>query len=458
MKEIRSLLKEDDVTYFTFSNSPDTFIENALPNIYHEIDLSRALPHLIYTDHVIQQADGNLKHQCKPDWAPDYFLNYNYIGPPVFLHSTLLPNELDLNQHTLYSEIYSLIMSNFSKMDQTSTLHIAKLLFIHQENEVTVDQYKIETNAIQEFFKSRSKPITIKTNGNVRSLEYVAKVNEAPISATIIIPTRNEASTLQMCINSILSSDITESDEILIIDNQSDCSETKSYLKKISEHKSINVMKYDYAFNYSAINNFAVENTSTRVLIFLNNDTEVITKNWLQQMKIAATESDIGAVGAKLLYPDGEIQHGGVVLGYGGVADHAFKYEDGKSKGYMNRLVTNQNYSAVTAACMAIARNTFDSAGRFDEKNLPVAFNDIDLCLKLRKNGLINLWLSNVVLYHHESKSRGMDTTREKFQRFQGEIKYMKKKWNTDSTPDPFYNPLLELKFHNFSLRIDENV
>ena len=188
------------------------------------------------------------------------------------------------------------------------------------------------------------------------------------------------------------------------------------------------------------------------ILGFINNDVEVITPEWLDEMVAHVVRKNIGAVGARLLYPDGTVQHAGVILGIGGLANHAHLNLSKDEGGYFGRAKLTQNYSAVTAACLLMRKSVFIQAGMFDEKNLPVAFNDVDLCLKVRELGYRNLYCATAELYHHESKSRGFDDTPEKRERAKKEQAYMKLKWGEQLKNDPFYNPNFSRDSANFHL------
>ena len=202
---------------------------------------------------------------------------------------------------------------------------------------------------------------------------------------------------------------------------------------------------YEGDFNYSRINNFAIDSCNGKYLLFLNNDTEVITPEWLEEMVMFARRDDVGAVGAKLLYPNNTIQHAGVVVGLGGVAGHVYPGFPRDAAGYFHRLRLVNDYGAVTGACLMMKKEDFINAGGFDEE-LAVAFNDIDLCVKMLRLGKYNVYTPFCELYHYESKSRGLDLEGEKNIRFQGEVKMAKEKWkDVLSKGDPFYSPNLSL-------------
>jgi GT2 family glycosyltransferase len=276
---------------------------------------------------------------------------------------------------------------------------------------------------------------------------------QEPPQVSMIIPTRNEVELIRRCVESIGEKTEYRDFEILIVDNGSDDPETIQYLRGLEAAGAVRLLSYPHPFNFSAINNFAVRHVRGELLAFLNNDLEVIDSGWLGEMVSHAVRPEIGAVGACLWYPDDRLQHGGVVLGLGGVAGHAMKMLPRGAKGYNARAVLVQNYSAVTAACMLVRRRVFDEIGGFDADNLPIAFNDVDLCLRIREKGYRNLWTPYAQLYHHESASRGPEDTPEKQARFGKEIAYMRHRWGQLLHHDPAYNPNLTDRTEDFALR-----
>ena len=213
------------------------------------------------------------------------------------------------------------------------------------------------------------------------------------------------------------------------------------------------LLAYDKPFNYSAINNFAVQQAKGEVIVLMNNDIEIISSNWLTEMVSHCLRDDIGCVGAKLYYPNNTIQHGGVVLGIGGVAGHSHKYFPKDHPGYFKRLKITQNFSAVTAACLAVRKSVFEQVGGLNEKDLTIAFNDVDFCLKVQQAGYRNVWTPYAEMIHHESISRGAEDTPEKVARFNQEVDYMKTTWGDHLNSDPCYNPWLSQVREDFSLR-----
>jgi GT2 family glycosyltransferase len=274
---------------------------------------------------------------------------------------------------------------------------------------------------------------------------------------SIVIPTRNAESLLRLSIGSILTKTSYPNFEIIVVNNRSDDPGTLRYFDELRA-TGVRVIGYDAPFNFSSLNNRAAREATGTLLAFLNNDLEVISPDWLDEMASQAVRPEIGAVGAMLYYPNDTVQHAGVILGLtgparrDGVAGHAFKCAPRGSEGQRNRLRLVQNYSAVTAACLVIRHEVFDMVGGFNEADLPVAFNDIDFCLRVRAAGYRNLWTPFAEFYHHESASRGAEDTPEKVERFQREVSYMRRRWGRLLDSDPAYNPNLTVELEDFSL------
>ena len=242
--------------------------------------------------------------------------------------------------------------------------------------------------------------------------------------------------------------------EYLIIENNSEKEETFAYYRKLEEENpKARVIYWDGVFNYSAINNFGVQHAKGEYLLLLNNDTEIINKDCIEELLGYAMRPDVGAVGARLYFEDDTIQHAGVVIGFGGVAGHCFVQQKRNETGYCHRIICAQDYSAVTAACMMVKREAFEKAGGLSEA-LQVAFNDIDFCLKLQRVGYLVVYNPYAELYHYESKSRGLEDTPEKIARFNREIAVFEKRWpEILKNGDPYYNPNLTLDSQDFSLK-----
>ncbi|RZI66852.1 MAG: glycosyltransferase family 2 protein, partial [Variovorax sp.] len=276
-----------------------------------------------------------------------------------------------------------------------------------------------------------------------------------PPSVTLIIPTRNALGLLRQCVESIVALTRYPDYEILLVDNGSDDQEALAWLAAAGEQPGIRVLRDDGPFNYSALNNRAVGLARGELVALVNNDIEVISPDWLGEMVSLALQPGVGPVGAKLLYPDETVQHGGVLLGVGGeegVAGHANKSLPAWQGGYMDRGLAVQSFSAVTAACLVVRKALYEQVGGLDEVNLKIAYNDIDFCLRLREAGYRAVWTPWAELFHHESATRGSDVTPAQRARFDQEHAYMRQRWSDLIANDPAYNPNLTIHAENFGL------
>jgi GT2 family glycosyltransferase len=258
---------------------------------------------------------------------------------------------------------------------------------------------------------------------------------------SIIVPTRDKLQLLRRCVSSVRTRTRYPNFEILIVDNRSERSATLRYLRRISRDSGVSVMEHDAPYNFAAINNRAVDRTRGRLLVFLNNDIEVISGHWLTEMARHALRPPIGPVGAMLCYPGDTVQHAGVLVGQNGPADHAHKELDCASTGYRGLARRVQNFSAVTGACMMIRREVFEAAGGFDAERFGVAFNDVDLCLRLWEAGYRTVWTPRARLYHHESASLGMPHDRHRSAQTSKETEAFIARWRKRLLDDPFHNP-----------------
>lgn len=270
---------------------------------------------------------------------------------------------------------------------------------------------------------------------------------------SIIIPNKDEKESLQKCLESIWEKSTYKNYEILIVENNSTSQEIFAYYEELEKRENVRILKWEHEFNYAAINNFGAAHASGEYFLFLNNDVEIITTDWIEKMLGNCQRDQVGAVGVKLYYPDDTIQHAGCIIGIGGIAGHMFVGMPGSHTGYLHKASIQQNLSAVTAACMMMKRTAFEKAGGFTEE-LSVAFNDVDLCLKVRREKYLIVYNPFVELYHYESKSRGAEDSEEKVRRFQREIEYMRSHWiQILKEGDPYYNKNLSLTKWNYSLR-----
>jgi glycosyltransferase involved in cell wall biosynthesis len=415
---------------------------------------------LIYSDEDKINVSGE-RHDphFKPDWNQDLFYSYNMVSHLGVYHKPMLEEIGGFRKGYEGAQDYDLTLRFIEKIQVDQIKHIPKVLYhwrVHPESTaggVDVKPYAVDAgqHALQDHFDriGIDAQVDLESSGYYR-VHYPLPEDKPLVS--IIIPTHNGKNILKKCINSILNTTDYNNYQILVIDNRSTDKEALKYLKSLGVSEKIQVIRDDRPFNYSALNNTAIDSAKGSLICFLNNDIEVITEDWLTEMVSHAVRPEIGAVGAKLLYPDGRIQHAGIITGMGGVAGHAFKSFPGTSRGYMSRLMVSQNYSAVTGACLVMEKEKFIKVGGFDEINLPVSFNDADLCLKLLEAGYRNFWTPHATLCHHESATRGDDLSPDKIERFTKENTFMKEKWGEILEQDPAYNPNFTLEYEDFTL------
>ncbi|MET2303408.1 glycosyltransferase family 2 protein [Enterococcus faecalis] len=419
---------------------------------------------LIYSDEDKIDMDGNRSDPAfKPDWSPDLLLGTNYISHLGVYRRSILEEIGGFRKGYEGSQDYDLVLRFTEKTTKERIKHIPKVLYYWRmlPTSTAVDQgskgYAFEAGlrAVQDALVRREINGHA-THGAANGLYDVYYDIESEKLVSIIIPTKNGYKDVQRCVSSIIEKTTYQNYEIIMADNGSTDPKMHELYAEFEQQLPgrFFVESIDIPFNFSTINNRAAKKAHGEYLLFLNNDTEVITENWLTLMVSFAQQERIGCVGAKLLYPNNTVQHAGVILGLGGVAGHGhYGYPHG-DLGYFGRLAINVNYSAVTAACLLMKKADFDAVGGFEEA-FTVAFNDVDLCLKVQALGRDNVWLHEAELYHFESQTRGYDDKGKKKKRFEQEKVMMEEKWGPLIENDPFYNPNLTRDIPNFSLRID---
>ncbi len=416
----------------------------------------------IYSDE--DKIDDNNIYQSpffKPDWCPDSFLARMYTCHLGVYRRSLVNSVGNFRVGFEGSQDYDLVLRITEKTN--NIFHIPDILYhwrIHLQSTASdsnVKPYAADAakKAIAQAIERRGEPGKIKTQVSFPGVYQVRYQIKEQKLVSIIIPTKDLADTLDVCLKSIFAQTTYSNYEVVVIDNNSTEAKTAKCLAdwQKQQFQRFRSIPYHVPFNYSAINNYAVEQAKGDYLLFLNNDIEVITKGWLTAMVEQAQRKSIGAVGSLLLYPDDTIQHAGVVVGLGGVAGHSHKHLHVSQPGYMFQVVSTNNYSAVTGACLMCRREVFTEVQGFEE-DLAIAFNDVDFCLKIAKLGYNNIYLPHVVLYHYESKSRGYENTPEKQARFAHEVNYMKQKWQKVCLHDPCYSPNLTKNYENYSINV----
>ena len=399
----------------------------------------------------------------KPDFAVDNLRVYNYICHFTVFKKSLLDRSGMFRKEFDGSQDHDMILRLTEQ--STSIVHIPKVLYYWRSHPDSVSSdinskpYAIENGkkAVREHLKRcgiKGKVESSKEFPTIYRLSY--DIIEEPL-ISILIPNKDNVKVLSKCINSILEKTTYRNFEIIIIENNSTEKETFEYYSKLIKYKNIKVINYqsDGEFNYSSINNFGVKYSNGQQLLFLNNDIEVISVDWIEEMLMFSQRKDIGAVGAKLYYENDTIQHAGVIIGIGGFAGHSHRHFDRKAAGYFSRCKIQQNLSAVTAACLMMRKEVFNEIGGFDE-TFKVALNDVDLCMRIRKAGYLIAWTPYAELYHYESISRGYEDTSEKKKRFEEEVKrFQSRYYEVLERGDPYYNPNLTLNAEDFSLRFN---
>lgn len=401
----------------------------------------------------------------KPDWNPDLLLGQNYTCHLSVFRTERLRAMGGFREGYEGSQDWDLTLRAIEGLAPEEIHHIPRILYhwraIPGSTALVIDQkenypFIAAKKALTDHLSRAGVTAElIPVAGHHWRIKYPIP-SPAP-KVSIIIPTRNSAGLLKVAIDSILAKTSYPKFEIIVVNNHSDEDATLTYFDEL-RGMGVRVVDFEAPFNFSALNNFAARQAGGDLLAFLNNDLEVISSDWLDEMAAQALRPEIGAVGAMLYYPDDTVQHAGAVLGLtgpagkDGVAGHAFKGLKRGSEGQRNRLRLVQNYSAVTAACLVIRRQVFEQVGGFNERALAIAFNDIDFCLRVRKAGFRNLWTPFAEFYHHESASRGLEDTPEKVARFAGEIAYMRRTWGPLLDADPAYNRNLSLQHEDFSL------
>ncbi|MDB5506213.1 MAG: glycosyl transferase, family 2 [Devosia sp.] len=395
----------------------------------------------------------------KPEFSRELFRSQNYLNHLTVLRTATVHRLGGWQPAFDGSQDYDLNLRVIETAAPGSIVHIPKILYHWRAAMGSVARGEREKTGP---FDAGLRALTahLQRTGFAGSVERAAEtayyrirpaVKRLPL-VSIIIPTRDQEGILRRCIDSITEKSTYGNFEILVIDNGSNEPAALAYLAELATRSNVRVLAYGLPFNFSAINNFAAADARGDVLVLCNNDIEVITPGWLEELVGWAMQPDIGCVGAKLYYADGTIQHAGVVLGIGGVAGHSHKYFPRSHRGYFSRLKLVQNLSAVTAACLAVRRDVFEAVGGFDAEHLSVAFNDVDFCLRVAEAGYRTVWTPFAELYHLESVSRGAEDDPQKLQRFHAEIGYMQSRWTL--TNDPYYSPHLTLEREDFSLAL----
>lgn len=408
---------------------------------------------LIYSDEDTLAGDTGARTAplFKPGWSPDTLRSHNYLGRLVVFRRPLLEQVGGFRTGFDGAEDYELILRVSERAD--TIVHVPRVLYHRRSPRAApaadaAGVSMVAKKALGQHLRRCGLAGEVEDGLEAGIYEVRYPCARRPV-VSVIIPNKDNIALLDRCLASLAGVDYANY-EIVIVENNSRKPATFAYYARLTARPRTRVLTWDGPFNFAAINNWAAGQVAGEVLLLLNNDVEARDPDWLGRMLEHALRAEVGAVGAKLLYPDGTIQHGGAIIGVGGVAGHAHVHWSGESAGYGQRLVVTQNLSAVTAACLMLRKSVFEEVGGFDERFV-VAFNDMDLCLKVRSRGYRIIWTPYANLYHHESKTRGRNNTLSKVARERREIQLFQQKWRAClEQGDPFYNPNLTLVTEDF--------
>ena len=447
--------------YLMLCDHDDTLEPDALYEIVKAINDTGA--DVLYTDEDKVSMDG--QHYFDPNFKPDFNLfrlrENNYICH-IFVVKKSLTDETGLLRSEFDgAQDFDFILRCCEKAQKIT--HIPKVLYhwrCHMDSTAADPSskayaYEAGRKAVREHYQRLGIDAKVEMTERPGWYRSHVKVQGNPL-ISVIIPNKDHTDDLELCLFSMTRKSTYRNYEILIVENNSEKEETFEYYRKLPDrYPKARVLTWEKEFNYSAINNFAAKEAKGEYLLFLNNDVEILTPDWMEEMLQNCQQENVAAVGAKLYYPDDTIQHAGVVLGLGGIAGHIMCRASKEDPGYFGRMISVQEISAVTAACMMVKKSDFDAVGGLDE-TFQVAFNDIDLCMKFRAAGKKIIFTPYAELYHYESKSRGLEDTPEKQFRFEKEVKRFQEKWAQQlEMGDPYYSPNLSVTEGDCSLRED---
>jgi len=440
--------------FIAMMDHDDLLAEHALYEMAAEIE-AHPDAELIYSDEdKIDELGRRFDPHFKTGWNPELLLGQNMVKHLVVIRSDAMARLGGFREGFEGSQDYDLALRAAETISADHIRHLPAILYHWRQrtkgksfSETELDRcLDSARRAVSEHLaRTGAAGAVVAPLANAPAYLSVKRAVPSPAPlVSIIVPTRDRPELLGRCIDGVLKRTKYKPFELIILDNDSVEPATHALFKKFARDRRVRILPAPGPFNYSAINNMAVREARGEILLLLNNDVTVMEPHWLSEMVAQAVRPEVGAVGAALLYEDGRVQHGGVVLGVGGdepVAGHLYAGARSLTKSYFNHLRLARTVSAVTAACLAVRKSVFLEAGGFDEANLAVAFNDVDLCLKIGALGYQLIWTPRAVLTHLESASRGADTEPSQAKRFKAEIAYMRRRWGPVLDADPFYGP-----------------
>jgi len=448
--------------YIALMDQDDLLTTDALFHNARVINKNK-LVDLIYSDEdKVGEDKVHYDPYFKPDWSPDNLLSKNYLGHLSVFRSSIFKQ---LNGWRLGfdgSQDHDLVLRFVEQTE--SVFHIPRILYhwrVHDTSTASAEEakpyaYIAAKKALTEALIRRKEPGTVDFLDGFRGYTIRYELKSQTDKVSIVIPTKDKADYLKKCIDSIFARSTYENLEVIVVDNNSTTTEffdlMDQYQKEYS--KQFKCIRAEVPFNFSTLVNMGAKEATGKYLVLLNNDTEVISNDWLEGMMEQAQRPSIGVVGVKLMYANETIQHAGVVIGLGGVAGHVLVGQPRYGPGYFNYVNLTNNYTAVTAACVMIRKDLYDQVNGFDEK-FAVEYNDVDFCLRVKEAGFNNIYVPHVELYHYESISRGHPhATKESYKRHVHEVGILKERWTDYIENDPCYNPNLTLARQDFSMRM----
>ncbi|HZU63097.1 MAG TPA: glycosyltransferase family 2 protein [Novosphingobium sp.] len=421
----------------------------ALLHLATALQAQSPAPHLLYGDHDrVDRAGRRHSPWFKPEWNAELALGQDYVSQACLIRRDAARACLPIPPALADAATYALVLA-VSALAEAQIVHVPHML-CHCTSGESVNEPAARAAVVERHLAGSGASLRLGSHGTVQV--HWPLPDPAPL-VSILVPTRDRLDLLRACITGVLNATRYPAFEVLIIDNGSQDPATLDYLARIAGNPRVRVLPWHRPFNYSAINNFAAREARGRYLCLLNNDVDVVDDQWLPALMRQAARPHVGAVGAKLLYADGRIQHAGVVVGLGDAAGHAHRFQRDSDCGYFARPHVAHYVSAVTGACLLVEKAKFEAVGGLDEEAFPVAFNDVDLCLKLAAAGYRNVYVPQAVLVHHESASRGHDSLAANRARYAGELAALRARWHTESFLDPLHHPELERSSETYLIR-----
>ncbi|MHA1539601.1 MAG: glycosyltransferase [Alphaproteobacteria bacterium] len=448
-----SALKLTEGEFIALLDHDDRLAEHALYMVVEKLNKAKDADIIFSDEDKINEQGERFHPHFKPGWNKDLFYTQNYLSHLGVYRRTLVKKVEGFRKGYEGSQDYDLALRILEHTTTTKIHHIPHILYHWRATfgsaalSIDAKPYAVEAGrkALRSHFRRLKSDAKVKEGAISMHHRVIYPLPEKSPKISVIIPTKDRVDLLQKAVEGLLEKTDYQNIELLIVDNGSKEDATKTYLKEIQKNKNVRVLSYNKIFNFSAINNFAAREAKGKILCFMNNDVQPLHADWLENMLREALRPEIGVVGTKLYYPDGTLQHAGVLLTEEGVASHLFKHFPQENAGYFARTKMNQNFSAITGACMMMRKKVFEEVGGFDEKNLKVAFNDVDFCLRTREKGYLVTFTPYAGLYHMESATRGMENSHRKQRRFIKEKEYMLRTWKDLIAKDPYFNPNFEL-------------